>query len=398
MVNERKVGLRRWLHHSRASTLSLFSGLDYETFCRQAHPHFSPVGWHLGHIGYVEAFWILEHCAGLPPVFPEYARLFAVDALPKEQRTALPPLSEVCEYVRAIRLQVLEYLEQAHLESEERLWRWLIQHEGQHAETISWVLQLQGAVEPVRQESRASLVSEMVSVEAGECVLGDDSLNALDNERPNYRTFVPDFSIDRYPVTQRQYQAFIEAGGYCERQWWSSEGWNWLAAYPVTQPLYWSGADARPVVGVSYYEAEAYANFVGKRLPTEAEWEKAASWHPEQKTKQNCPQAESETGASPYSLLMEGSTALGSCPTSHSAYGCEELFGNVWEWTSTWFHPYDGFVNFPYAGYSETYFDDRHRVLKGGSWVTRTPLLRASFRNWYEPGERVPFAGFRCAR
>lgn len=127
----------------RSLTLSFFSELDHPTFCRQAHPDFSPVGWHLGHIAYTEALWLLQRCAGRPPVFPKYHRLFAQDGLPKGDRVHLPDFSEILHYLEVVRSQVFDYLETAPLETEERLWRWLLQHESQHTETMAIVLKLQ---------------------------------------------------------------------------------------------------------------------------------------------------------------------------------------------------------------------------------------------------------------
>ena len=215
-------------------------------------------------------------------------------------------------------------------------------------------------------------------------MMGSDDLEALDNERPIHKIYLDTYWLDRYPVTCQQYHLFMMAGGYQKRQYWSKEGWQWLQQCPVSQPLYWSNSPDwydHPVYGVSYYEAEAYANFVNKRLPTEAEWEKAAQ------------------GASfkcNHSRLIGHTTLVDAYPDL-SKYGCQDMLGNVWEWTADWFAGYRGFISYPYPGYSEVYFDRQHRVLKGGSWATHKAGLRTSFRNWYHPQVRQIFAGFRCA-
>lgn len=399
----------------RNATLALLDGLDPASFCQQAHPDFSPVGWHLGHIGYTEALWLLERCAGQPPLFPEYQRLFAADGLPKAERTALPTLELTCELLATIRRQVLAYLQQCPLEEQEWLWRWLIQHESQHSETITWVLQLQeqaigrGQWLPPRTAAtgpptptRLPVAAEMVLIPAGEFLQGHAAIDALDNEQPRHQVLLERYWIDRTPVTRGQYRQFMAAGGYRQSQWWSAAGWRWLQEHPVSQPLYWHStvADDHPVCGVSAYEAEAYARFVGKRLPTEAEWEKAASWDPSTQQQRRYPWGnQAPTGQRCNHAHQVGqSTPVDQYPLGQSAYGCYDLLGNVWEWTATWFEGYAGFVSYPYAGYSQVYFDRQHRVLKGGSWATRAAVLRCGFRNWYTPGTREIFAGFRCAR
>ncbi|AGY60660.1 ergothioneine biosynthesis protein EgtB [Gloeobacter kilaueensis] len=389
--------LQEQLFTTRAATFALIEGLGREQFCCQADPDFSPVGWHLGHIAFTEGLWILEHSAGLPRFAPEFGCLFAVDGLPKAQRTALPPTGDIYDYVRAIRSQVLAWLASYPHSVEPRLWQFLIQHESQHAETMGWVRQLLCGTKQEAPIAAGVDTDEMIRVEAGEVLIGSDAPEALDNERPAHRRYVDSYWIDRYPVTQRQFERFIRAGGYRERHWWSPRGWQWLLSHPVRSPLYWSGADDRPVMGVSFFEAEAYARFAGKRLPTEAEWEKAARFDPLSGQSRTYPWGEAFPDGSRLPLTC-GTTAVGSYPRGQSAVGCEDMLGNVWEWTATCFYPYQGFVSYPYPGYSAPYFDDAHYVLKGGSWATGSSVLRASFRNWYEPRLRVPFAGFRCAR
>lgn len=406
----RRQQLHQQLAQSRAATLALFEEIDRQTFCYHAHSEFSPVGWHLGHIGFIEAHWLLERCAGLATVVPAYRRLFVADGLPKAQRTNLPTLEETCNYLQLIRTQVLHYLEAAPLDHQEWLWYWVIQHEAQHAETITWVLQLQrryspwtgrfGPVNPQLQPCGSRTTEEMTWVEAGYSEQGSDAIAALDNERSVHRVYLESYWIDRYPVTRQQYQQFIAAGGYNNSHWWSPAGWAWLQANPVSQPLYWDMVvDDHPVYGVSWYEAEAYACFVGKHLPTEAEWEKAASWDPVAARQRTYPWGEAEpTQQCNHSHAIGQTTSVGYYAKGQSPYGCFDMLGNVWEWTATWFQPYEGFVSYPYAGYSMAYFDNQHRVLKGGSWATRASVLRPAFRNWYHPGVRQHFAGFRCAR
>lgn len=355
--------MRTWMQECRQSTLALFQEIDDATFCRQAHPDFSPAGWHLGHIAYTECLWILEHLAGMKLLFPEYRKLFAANTLPKQDRVYLPSFVEVKAYLETIREQVFAYLDTAPFDQQERLWRWLLQHESQHYETIAIVLALQTQVISTVPVSISNSMTEMIYIPAGTFEMGYDGIDAIDNEHPVHSVHLNAYWIDQSPVTCGQYQQFIQAGGYENLAWWSTEGWKWQQTRQVTQPLYWTNDPEKmehPVCGVSWYEAEAYANFVGKRLPTEPEWEKAARWR--------------------------------------SSLGDEDWLGNVWEWTDSWFDGYPGFTAYPYRGYSQAYFDEQHRVLRGGSWATRPWALRATFRNWYHPHVREIFAGFRCAR
>ena len=429
-----REAIYRDLQQCRRGTFKLFADIDYDTFCRQAHPDFSPVGWHLGHIAYTEDLWLLQKCGGFKPVFPEYHKLFAADTLPKKQRVFLPTFPEVELYLDAVRKKVLDYLEVAPIAHQERLWRFLIQHESQHCETVAFVLQMQEKEEGRRKKStppyppqggkvrrkkeEAILIpnsrcpipdsplpipNSEIEIPGGEFYMGSDAAEALDNERSRHLCYLEAYSIDRYPVTCGQYQTFMASGGYQNPNWWSADGWKWLQGEAVDRPLYWSNNPAfnnHPVCGVSWYEAEAYCNFIGKRLPSEAEWEKAASWDTINQTYRIYPWGDSPPNGSlcNHSNNTANTSPVDSFPKGASAIGCCDMLGNVWEWTASTFDAYPGFESYPYKGYSEVYFDGEHRVLKGGSWATFPQALRSSFRNWYYPGVRQIIAGFRCAK
>ncbi|HAX78208.1 MAG TPA: ergothioneine biosynthesis protein EgtB [Cyanobacteria bacterium UBA11372] len=425
---EKRQQIKQWMQQCRASTLALFEGIEYDTFCHQAHPDFSPIGWHLGHIAFTESLWLWERCAGMPSIFSqEYRRLYAADGLPKTERVKLPTIEQTCDYLDKVRSQVFEYLEMAPLDEQERLWRFILQHESQHCETIILVIlvgqasrlpkvgqagcpphkrdisapQIAQAGCPPHKRDISAPVDEIIEIPGGEFAMGNDSIDALDNESPRHRVDLDTYYIDRYPVTCKQYREFMQAGGYQNPKLWSDEGWKWLQENPVTKPLYWiddSDWDNHPVCGVSWYEAEAYANFVGKRLPTEAEWEKAASWNSQTGQSSTYPWGETIPD---FQLCNNNhqiwqTTPVNAYLAGKSACGCYDMLGNVWEWTATWFYGYDGFASYPYSGYSQSYFDGQHRVLKGGSWATRPWAMRCSFRNWYYPGLREILAGFRC--
>lgn len=259
---------------------------------------------------------------------------------------------------------------------------------------------------------------DLIVVPAGPFIMGsNDIARTLDNERPQHSVFVPAFLIDRYPVTNAKFLEFITKGGYHERACWSVAGWQWRERHTVEHPLYWRqqqpgewveiGLDKngplqpqQPVQCVSWYEADAYARWTGKRLPTEEEWEKAASWDPERQEKLRSPWRDwnSDSSTANCDACSDGTIRVDQGLTGRSPYGCTDMLGNVWEWTATWFQPYAGFRAFPYEGYSVPYFDRQHRVLRGGSWATRRHVLRTTFRNWYQPWVREIFAGFRCAK
>lgn len=393
----------------RASTLALFENLDEATFRNQVHPEFSPVGWHLGHIAMTEGLWILEKLAGVSTLYPDYRKLFAADGLPKCDRgTSLPPISEIYDILHSIRDRVLSYLENAPVEKQERLWRFIVQHESMHCETIAFVLQLQQQAGdryrfpfPSKQLTSHPLKTEMIEIPAGEFEMGNNSTDAMDNERPAHRVDLDTYWIDRYPVTCGQYRQFMKDGGYQNESWWCEAGWQWLQEHPVSQPLYWDDSaqwNNHPVCGVSWYEADAYARYSGKQLPTEAQWEKAASWDAKTGRSHLYPWGEEMPSSDRCNChgIVGQTTPVNAYPAGQSAYGLYDALGNVWEWTSSWFDGYEGFVWYPYPGYSQPYFDNQHRVLKGGSWITRPWGMRASFRNWYYPVIRQLFVGFRC--
>ena len=397
---------QRRMVEAREYTKSLFAAIEPADFCRQVHAEFSPVGWHLGHIGVTEGFWILQQCQHAVSLSPEYDVVFSPLENPKENRGNLPVAQEIFAYLDEVRTRVFTFLERGDwpdshsLLGEGRILNMLLQHEEQHTETVLLILNLLAArrfdagdgrtfsaqAAPRRSPPPQADRTSMVRIPAGAyCMGSDDSASTLDNERPARQVRLEEFWIDPTPVTNADFLEFMDAGGYRNPAWWSQQGWRWREAHHIAHPLYWRPGStqghwleippfgvspldpAQPVRGVSWYEAEAYARCVGKRLPTEAEWEKAAWWEAEQHA------------------AAAQSDRLG-------------LLGGVWEWTNTWFHPYPGFQAFPYDGYSVPYFDQHHRVLRGGSWATRRHVLRPTFRNWYHPGMRAVFAGLRCAK
>jgi iron(II)-dependent oxidoreductase len=268
-------------------------------------------------------------------------------------------------------------------------------------------------------------VAEQVLIPAGPFVMGTDTDPwAYDNERPAHAVELDAFLIDRTPTTNAQYAAFVEAGGYDEPAHWSEEGWKWRQEAGLAHPEFWTRRGDRwfrrrygqdepvpafePVQHVCWYEADAYARWAGKRLPTEAEWEKAASWDAGSGAgvKRSVPWAEAahDTGdaAARAALWRDGRRFgpddVGAHPGGASPYGVLDLLGGVWEWTATDFDGYPGFASFPYREYSEVFFGPEYKVLRGGSWATHPLAVSTTFRNWDYPIRRQIFSGFRCAQ
>lgn len=436
---------------TRAATLALF-----DTVAREADLHespgggFRPVIWHLAHIGVFEAYWILQQAKGDASPDARYERIFDPISTPREDSKNLPARREMEDYLTRVRGAMLKYLEAANLETtpapsllgDAYIFHLVLEHERQHQETLTYLLHM---LDPAKKQRRTTpapsheivapsmvaapvaVVRDMISIPAGEFEMGATwKIFVYDNELPAHRVFLPAFKIDRLLTTNEEYAHFIEEGGYTRREWWSEEGWREREREGWTRPLYWNeNADGagegggggperwrvrgmfaegvinpqHPVAGVSWYEAEAYARFAGKRLPTEAEWEKAASWDAERERKRLFAWGDDATmpAHGNFDLRYWDTTPVGAFPAGASSYGCLDMTGNVWEWTSDPFAGYAGFKAYPYPEYSEVWFDGDHRVLKGGSWATHPSLLRTSFRNFFRRHFRIAFAGIRCA-
>ena len=420
------------LADARLRTLLLIAPLDAEALQRQHSPLMSPIVWDLGHIAHFEELWLVRNIG--PDAegrqFGEIPGQYNPFENPRSVRgrMALPSLAETLDVMAGIRRRVLDHLSRVDLADGDRLledgfvFHLVAQHEHQHAETILQALQLKGG-EPYPAPrmvevpaAPASPPGGMVRFEGGEVVVGtSDHAGAYDNERPAHRVRVAPFSMDVTPVTNGAYLAFMEAGGYRERSHWSDEGWAWKEEEGAVAPLYWyrEGGEwhtrvmdragpvdpAHPVCHVTFHEAEAYARWAGKRLPTEVEWETAASWDASSGTKRVYPWGDDAPTALHANLdqLAFGTAPVGAYPLNVSPMGCHGMIGDVWEWTTSSFRGWPGYETYPYREYSEVFFGDEYRVLRGGSWATRPGAIRATFRNWDYPIRRQIFSGFRCA-
>jgi gamma-glutamyl hercynylcysteine S-oxide synthase len=380
-------------------------------------PLMSPLVWDLAHIAAFEELWICMRTGGHEPMHPDLLSVYDALETPRAVRGDVPhlDLAGAFEYLDAVRVRALAVLER---EAEGSVWDLVIQHERQHNETMLQTLALAepGVFTPPAPRPRprgATRTGGMVRIPAGPFAAGAPATGfAYDNERPRFEVDLPEFHIDALPVTCGDFARFVDDGGYRRRDLWSDAGWDWLRETGVEAPLHWTG-DGRerrfgstepvdapvPVMHVSWFEADAYARFAGKRLPTELEWEKAAAWGPAASEPRTYPWGEDEPTPERANLDQTafGPVPAGALAGGASAYGVLGLIGDAWEWTASEFRGYPGFRAHPYREYSEVFFGDRHRVLRGGSWATRPSVARNTFRNWDLPQRRQIFAGFRCA-
>jgi gamma-glutamyl hercynylcysteine S-oxide synthase len=427
--------LAELLREARARTLLLIAPLSDDALRAQHDPLLSPLVWDLGHIAGFEELWLTRNLDG-PIEFVELPGLYNPFEHPRRERgaLALPGRAEAVAHLAAVRERVLERLGSTDFENglpllrDGYVYRMVVQHEAQHNETMVQTMQLMrgGDYHPAeRQEpppvrdaalATAGAAGTMVTVPAGTYAIGTyDRTAAYDNERPRHAVSLHSYQIDITPVTNGQYLRFIADGGYTRPDLWSGAGRAWLEESRAQAPLYWeqNGSEwmtrtmdrrgpvdpAHPVSHVTYHEAEAFARWAGKRLPTETEWEVAATWDPAIGAPRCYPWGDEPPTARLANVdqLTFGTAPVGAYARNVSPLGCYGMIGDVWEWTASDFSAYPGYVTFPYPEYSEVFFGNEYKVLRGGSWATRASVARSTFRNWDYPIRRQIFSGFRCA-
>jgi len=369
------------------------------------------------YIGHLEAFdWNLLQPGKAFDQSLDRLFAFGIDpvdgALPSDQPSDWPAIDQVRRYVSGVR----ERLDAVLQDAPEILLNTAIEHRLMHAETLAYMLHQLPVEKKIRQAQaevpqRGQPLPELIEIPERRVVLGlsrehDDF--GWDNEYEAHTVTVPAFAIDRYKVTNRQYLDFMRAGGYEDRTLWTSADWDWKTAQAVSHPAFWKQAgdgwnlrtmfDEIPLplswpVYVSHAEAAAYARWAAKRLPTEAEWQRAAGDGP-------FPWGNEIPGPQHgyFDFGRWDPAPVDAFPRARSAFGLDGLLANGWEWTASPFEPYAGFKTFPfYEGYSANFFDGKHFVMKGGSPRTDCSMLRRSFRNWFQPHYPYVYAGFRCA-
>jgi iron(II)-dependent oxidoreductase len=413
------------LTEARERTLALVASVGDEDLERVHSPLMSPLVWDLGHIAAYEDLWLAHRFAGKPLLRGELLDVYDAFETPRAGRGELPFLRPAAarEYLDEVRARTLETISAGDI-GDGVLHELVIRHEHQHNETMLQTLQLarlEHYVPPVlaaaAPAARTTLTGlELIEVPAGSCTLGAPAHGfAYDNERPRHHTDVRGFMIGRAPIANASYLHFVEGGGYERREWWSNEGWSWKEEYDITHPGGWTADLAaewrlgalepldpdRPVVHISWFEADAFARAHGARLPTEIEWEKAATWDQEMQVARSYPWGEAPPEAGVHAnvgLLSAGPAPAGAHPAGSSPYGCLAMIGDVWEWTQSPFDGYPGFAAHPYREYSEVFFGHQYRVLRGGSWASRARVATPTFRNWDLPQRRQIFSGLRIAR
>jgi iron(II)-dependent oxidoreductase len=381
------------------------------------------------YIGHLEAFdWNLLYTsrAGLKPFQPQFDQLFAfgidpVDGgLPSDQPGDWPSLAQVHGYVGRVRNTLDGALDGF---GDTMLLNVAIEHRLMHAETLAYMLHQLPFEDKAQQDehggpSGGGLADfRIVEIQAGVAALGlphDDAATfGWDNEYEAHSVAVPTFAIDQFKVTNGQFKEFMDAGGYDDASLWSPADWTWKTEADITHPVFWKRRQGNwfyrtmfqeiPLpadwpVYVSHAEASAYARWAGKKLPSEAQWHRAAYGSLEDSDRAYPWGSEAPRRRHGYfDFLKWDPSPVNAFPRGRSAFDVAGLLGNGWEWTSTIFAPFDGFQPFPfYPGYSANFFDAKHYVMKGGSPRTEASMLRRSFRNWFQPHYQYVYAGFRC--
>jgi iron(II)-dependent oxidoreductase len=419
--------LREMLLAARTRTLLLAEDLNGERLLGPQLSIVNPPLWEIGHLGWFQEHWCLRYqCKGVlaSSILDNADGRYNSATVPHATRwtLALPNFEETLAYLRQVLDRVLERIVREgateHLSYFTQLAAF---HEEMHCEAFTYTRQTLGYPAPrnvaMPADARAGAWPGDVEISGGRFMLGAVVADGFvfDNEKWAHEVDVKPFRFARAPVTSSEFAAFVEDEGYRRPDLWSERGWRWRTDAQAENPVYWVKRDGvwlrrrygalaalqphAPVTHVNWFEAEAYCRWAGRRLPTEAEWEFAAATPGSTDRKRRYPWGD----AAPSPLFANLYGVSGDCadvsafPRGDSAWGCRQMFGNVWEWTADWFAPYPGFVRDPYQEYSEPWFGD-HKVLRGGCFATRAGLLRNTWRNFYTPDRRDVFAGFRtCA-
>ena len=442
------------LQEGRARPLELIADLTDEQMIGPRLPIVNPLRWEIGHVGWFQEYWILRHFGKESPTRREADTLYDSARVAHDTRwdLPLPSKADTLAYIQTILDRVLEKRGTSGPEAsggaerydEAYFIRLALVHEYMHAEAMTYTRQTLGYAPPkigIVQDKSAAVQAGApekqeevlghskpsrgdAEIPGGTFFLGSTSDVAFvfDNEQWAHATSVKPFRMARTALSNAEFAAFVDDGGYQRPDLWTEDGWRWRETARAEHPVYWQEQAngrwlrrdfnawvpleaSRPVLHVNWYEADAYCRWAGRRLPTETEWEMAASAEPS-------PDGRSITthkrlfpwgdeaptpGRANLDWHAMGCADVDALPAGDSAFGCRQMIGNVWEWTATDFGPYPGFSPGPYREYSAPWFGD-HKVLRGGCWVTRSGLIRNNYRNFYQPHRRDVWGGFRtCA-
>ncbi len=437
------------LQEARARLLELIADLDDEQMMGPRLAIVNPLRWEIAHVAFFQEFWLLRHLRGRAAIRP--AEDLDPDKLYDSARVAhdtrwdlpLPSKLETLAYTRRILDRVIEEVNKIAARDADGFddayfLELSLLHEDMHNEAITYTRQTLGYSAPRVGERESGRAGEWESGRLGDAFipggvfkLGSepDGGFVFDNEQWAHEVEVRPFSISRTAVTQAEFAEFVNDGGYGRREFWSDEGWRWRESVNAQHPVYWRSAGKDkwerrvfdewislepmlPAIHINWHEAEAYCRWARRRLPTEAEWEMAASCEPAadgraittRKRKYpwgDEPPTPDRTNLDWRALTLGGRVHVNALSAGDSAFGVRQMIGNVWEWTATDFNPYPGFEPGPYKEYSAPWFINQgegHKVLRGGCWATRSRLIRNCYRNFYKPDRRDVWAGFRtCA-
>ena len=428
-VSEQKSNLLEQFEETRDRTLKLVETLEKDDFVVQTAPFMSPPKWHLGHVSWLFEIVMnktIKNYKIYSQEFNEYLNSYYHqfgEPHDKDKRgmATRPTVDEVLEYFHIISHKVANILQNDLLDDKTyQLYFMAIHHECQHQELLVYDLQhlLASRYRPVTANplpvpSQQELNS--VRIDGGLYSMGySGNQYCYDIELPEHKIYLNDYKIDVFPITNGQYLEFMEDGGYNDFRYWLSDGWDKVQNDKWNAPMYWEKVDDiwmtndflgkrevspnEPVCHVSFYEADAYSKWAGKRLPTEAEWEKAACWDEKTQTKTVFPWGDKSPDTNRANLLesyLWNCTEIGAYPNGKSHYGCQQMIGDVWEWTSSEFTGYPGFKS-GFSEYNDKWFANQ-KVLRGGSFGTPSISVRGSYRNFFRLDERWLFSGFRCA-
>jgi iron(II)-dependent oxidoreductase len=406
--------LMQWVCDARERTLLAYADLDDAQLAVPYLRIINPPLWELGHIAWFWDHWFVQRGCGRPPMRPGGDGDYNSATVPHATRWTmrLPDRVGTLGYLNDQHARVLGDLARGEISADASYFATLATfHEDMHVEAFLYTRQTLALPPPpldTRAAPPAGALAGDVAVDGGRFRIGAERDPApafvFDNEKWAHDVELAPFRIARAPVTQAEFAAFVDDGGYATRALWSDAGWSWRESVEAHAPLYWrrradgwerrvfdrwvpiAAQPHRPAIHVGAHEAEAWCVWAQRRLPSEAEWEIAARG------------ARIDSARANLDFAIGDTVDVAACADGDSASGCRQMFGNVWEWTATAFAAYPGFVRDPYAEYSEPWFGD-HRVLRGGCFVTRARVLRPTWRNFYTPDRRDVWAGFRtCAR
>ena len=428
--------LAEWVTDARDRTLELVSDLSDDQLIGPRLVCVNPLLWEIGHMAWFQGKWLLRGINGHDPILPNEEEIYNSSEVDHHTRwdLPLPPRSETYAYMHEVADKVLGRAASGDMTEEEAYHiRYGVYHEDMHTEAFSYTRQTLGYPPPaglLEYTGRTRTKEDIgggpypgdARIPGGTYMLGapKDEPFAFDNEKWAHPVEIEPFSIAKAPVTQAEFARFVDDGGYRRETLWSGDGWRWRAEDDSLHPVHWRPAGGgwerrnfdewvplephKPVIHVCFHEAEAYCRWAGRRLPTEAEWELAASGEPGDnggftEKKRRYPWGDEPPTPERANLDWRhmGCVDVGAFPKGDSAFGCRQMIGNLWEWTSSVFAPFPDFVVDPYKDYSEPWFYSR-RVLRGGAWPTRSRLIRNLYRNYFTPERKDVWSGFRtCA-